>query len=222
MVNLRSEGLQCGCIGKVSAVPKQVDHEARRIQIAEALMRLASRGGLEAVSLRDVAAEAGVSMGAVQHYFKTKDQMLAYTMDHVNNRAAQRIRKRIESETGKPRARVALRVLMLEMLALSDDSSREYLTHIAFFMRALSAPELAESYRQWWPQFEAWVASELREAQKAGDLPDDRNPEREAELLLLVPDGLSVGLLLGHHTGEEAVRAIDYHLDRLFGTSKED
>ncbi|MBB5154570.1 TetR/AcrR family transcriptional regulator [Saccharopolyspora phatthalungensis] len=203
-------------------MPKQVDHEARRIQIAEALMRLASRGGLEAVSLRDVAAEAGVSMGAVQHYFKSKDQMLTFAMNHVNNRAAQRIRQRLESESTQPNARVVLRTLMLEMLALSEDSRMEYLTHVAFFLRALGAPELAEDYRQWWPQLEAWVAAELRTAQESGELPADRDPEREAEALLLIPDGLSVGLLLGHRTGEAAIGAIDYHLDRLFGTSTAD
>ncbi|MEV0049700.1 TetR family transcriptional regulator C-terminal domain-containing protein [Saccharopolyspora shandongensis] len=203
-------------------MPKQVDHEARRIQIAEALMRLASRGGLEAVSLRDVAAEAGVSMGAVQHYFKSKDEMLGFAMGHVNNRASNRIVQRLSQEGERPKVRVVLRTLMLEMLALSDDSRMEFLTHIAFFLRALGAPDLAETYREWWPKLEEWVASELRAAQESGELPADRDPEREAEALLLIPDGLSVGLLLGHRTGESAIAAVDYHLDRLFGESTED
>ncbi|MEV0698805.1 TetR family transcriptional regulator C-terminal domain-containing protein [Saccharopolyspora sp. NPDC050389] len=203
-------------------MPKQVDHEARRIQIAEALMRLASRGGLEAVSLRDVAAEAGVSMGAVQHYFKSKDEMLGFAMGHVNNRASQRIVQRLGQEGQRPRVRVVLRTLMLEMLALSDDSRMEFLTHIAFFLRALGAPDLAETYREWWPKLEEWVVSELRAAQESGELPADRDPEREAEALLLIPDGLSIGLLLGHRTGEGAIAAVDYHLDRLFGKSTED
>ncbi|MEV0086488.1 TetR family transcriptional regulator C-terminal domain-containing protein [Saccharopolyspora sp. NPDC050642] len=203
-------------------MPKQVDHEARRIQIAEALMRLASRGGLEAVSLRDVAAEAGVSMGAVQHYFKSKDEMLGFAMGHVNNRASKRMVQRLSQEGERPKVRVVLRTLMLEMLALSDDSRMEFLTHIAFFLRALGAPDLAATYREWWPQLEAWVASELRAAQESGELPADRDPEREAEALLLIPDGLSVGLLLGHRTGEGATAAIDYHLDRLFGESTKD
>ncbi|SDY35261.1 transcriptional regulator, TetR family [Saccharopolyspora shandongensis] len=203
-------------------MPKQVDHEARRIQIAEALMRLASRGGLEAVSLRDVAAEAGVSMGAVQHYFKSKDEMLGFAMGHVNNRASNRIVQRLSQEGERPKVRVVLRTLMLEMLALSDDSRMEFLTHIAFFLRALGAPDLAETYREWWPKLEEWVASELRAAQESGELPADRDPEREAEALLLIPDGLSVGLLLGHRTGEGATAAIDYHLDRLFEKSTED
>ncbi|MGW3470545.1 TetR/AcrR family transcriptional regulator [Saccharopolyspora sp. NPDC000995] len=199
-------------------MPKQVDHEARRIQIAEALMRLASRGGLEAVSLRDVAAEAGVSMGAVQHYFKSKDEMLTFAMNHVNNRAEQRIVGQLTGMPTRPETRVVMRTLMLEMLALSDDSRMEYLTHVAFFLRALASPEMAEHYREQWPRLEAWVAGELRFAQESGELPADRNPEREAEALLLIPDGLSVGLLLGQRTSEEAIRSIDYHLDRLFGT----
>ncbi|MGK5632559.1 TetR family transcriptional regulator, partial [Streptomyces sp. URMC 123] len=47
-------------------MPRQIDHEERRRLIADAVCALADRRGLEGVTLRDVAAEAGVSMGAVQ------------------------------------------------------------------------------------------------------------------------------------------------------------
>ncbi|WP_461153396.1 TetR/AcrR family transcriptional regulator [Saccharopolyspora tripterygii] len=197
-------------------MPKRVDHESRRSEIAEALMRLASKGGLEAVSLRDVAAEAGVSMGAVQHYFRSKDDMLVHAMEHVNTRAEQRIKAQFDLAVTIPRPREVLRVLMIEMLALSEESRTEFLTAVSFFVRALGSPRLAELYRQSWPQLEDWVAWELRRAQDEGDLPADRDPEREAELLVVVPDGLSFGLLLGHRTPEEAVAAVDHYLDRLF------
>ncbi|MER7077201.1 transcriptional regulator, TetR family [Saccharopolyspora kobensis] len=198
-------------------MPKQVDHEARRTQIAEALLRLASRGGLEAVSLRDVAAEAGISMGAVQHYFKSKEQMLLHAMDHVTKRAGERIVAALSQQGERPSARKIVRTVMLEMLALTDDSRMEFLTHLAFFMRALGSPELAAMYREWWPELERWLTGELRTAQESGELPPGLDPAREAEILLSIPDGLSVGLLLGHRTGEEAIATIDYHLDRLFG-----
>ncbi|TWF94844.1 TetR/AcrR family transcriptional regulator [Saccharopolyspora dendranthemae] len=197
-------------------MPKRVDHEARRSEIAEALMRLASKGGLEAVSLRDVAAEAGVSMGAVQHYFRSKDDMLAHAMEHVNSRAEQRIKAQFDVAVTIPRPREVLRVLMIEMLALSEESRTEFLTAVSFFVRALGSPRLAELYRQSWPQLEDWVAAELRRAQDEGELPADRDPKREAELLVVVPDGLSFGLLLGHRTPAEAVAAVDHYLDRLF------
>jgi AcrR family transcriptional regulator len=47
--------------------------------------------GLEAVSLRDVAAQAGVSMGAVQHYFASKDQMLLFALSHMRDRVLARM-----------------------------------------------------------------------------------------------------------------------------------
>ncbi|MGH3910171.1 MAG: TetR/AcrR family transcriptional regulator, partial [Pseudonocardiaceae bacterium] len=64
-------------------MPKRVDHRARRTQIADALMRVAATKGLQAVSLRHVAHEAGVSAGMVQHYFRTKDEMMTFALEVV-------------------------------------------------------------------------------------------------------------------------------------------
>ena len=47
----------------------------------DALWRITRRQGWDAISLRNVAAEAGVSMGMVQHYFTTKDQMLRFAVE---------------------------------------------------------------------------------------------------------------------------------------------
>jgi AcrR family transcriptional regulator len=46
-------------------------------------MSLAATRGLEAVSLRHVATEAGVSTGMVQHYFRTKDEMMTFALEMV-------------------------------------------------------------------------------------------------------------------------------------------
>ncbi|MGV7636496.1 TetR family transcriptional regulator, partial [Mycobacterium kansasii] len=53
-------------------MPRSVDHEERRAQLADALARVAARDGLHAVSMRSVAAEAGVSLRLVQYYFTSK------------------------------------------------------------------------------------------------------------------------------------------------------
>jgi TetR/AcrR family transcriptional regulator, transcriptional repressor of bet genes len=62
-------------------MPKRVDPLAQRRSIAEAVFRLAVARGADAVSMRDVAAEAGVSLGMVQHYFRSKDEMLLFALD---------------------------------------------------------------------------------------------------------------------------------------------
>jgi AcrR family transcriptional regulator len=76
-------------------MPKLVDHQERREQIASALMRVAAGQGLEAVSLRHVAAEAGVTSGMVQHYFPSKDSMMAFAMRSASARYEARINQAV-------------------------------------------------------------------------------------------------------------------------------
>src|SRR6187397_1438338 len=106
-------------------MPRKVDHDERRRHIVEALLHIAGTAGLDAVSLREVAQRAGVSMGAVQHYFATKEEMLAYALRHwlslsVHERFTGRVRARLGTET-KPEA--LLRALAAEYLP-HDEASR--------------------------------------------------------------------------------------------------
>jgi AcrR family transcriptional regulator len=57
-------------------MPKRVDQEARRRRITDAVARIVERDGSAAVTIRRVAAEAGVSQGQIQHYFPGKDDLL--------------------------------------------------------------------------------------------------------------------------------------------------
>ena len=57
-------------------MPKRVDHDARRGEIARAALRLCVREGLASVTIGRVAAEAAISKGLVQHYFPTKEALL--------------------------------------------------------------------------------------------------------------------------------------------------
>ena len=50
-------------------MPKRVDHEQRRGEIADAAWRLIAERGPDAVTLREVSAALGVAHGAPAHYF---------------------------------------------------------------------------------------------------------------------------------------------------------
>lgn len=58
-------------------MPKVVDHEQRRQQCTDALWRVVSRDGPSAISVRSVAAEAGMSPTNLTHYFPSRAEMLA-------------------------------------------------------------------------------------------------------------------------------------------------
>src|ERR1700722_6895881 len=64
-------------------MPKRVNHEERRQQIADALLRTAAVRGLHATGMREVAAEAGVSLRLVQYYFGTKEELLLAAMQRL-------------------------------------------------------------------------------------------------------------------------------------------
>ncbi len=74
-------------------MPKVVDHEQRREEIADALWRVVRRDGFAAASVRTVSAEAGLSTGALRHYFSTQDELTAFAMGSLMERARARVEK---------------------------------------------------------------------------------------------------------------------------------
>ncbi|MFJ9848185.1 TetR/AcrR family transcriptional regulator [Streptomyces sp. NPDC101150] len=198
-------------------MPKKVDHEARRQEISEALWRIASTRGLDGASLRDVAAEAGISLGRLQHYFRTKDEMLAFALQHINRLADHRIRERIAALAGEPSPREVLRACLSGMLPLDEKSRIGTLVGAAYFNRAVHDEGLRAEAKEGIPKLRAFFADQLRRAAERGELPPDRATEDEAMLLISLADGLSTYVLLDVHGPEQAMRLMDLQLANLFG-----
>ncbi|MFI9238395.1 TetR/AcrR family transcriptional regulator [Streptomyces sp. NPDC053079] len=197
-------------------MPKLVDHDERRRSIAGALWRIASTRGLDGASMRDVAAEAGMSLGQLQHYFRSRGDMLVFALDHINELAAGRIRERVRAVGGTPSPRAVLRAIVAEMLPLDDNSRSGVLVQIAYFMQAVHDERLRRHAKEGVPLLRAMLAEQIRQAVGRGEVAADRDPETEAMLLLCLIDGLTSYTLLDVQTPAEAMRLADAHLDRLF------
>ncbi|MEU5945872.1 TetR family transcriptional regulator C-terminal domain-containing protein [Micromonospora sp. NPDC047465] len=194
-------------------MPKKVDRHERRTLIAAALMRVAARQGVEAVSLRHVAAEAGVSAGMVQHYFRTKDEMMAFAMAVVRERSQARVTDAIARLGEDPAPRLLLRTMVAALLPLSEESLADGRVALAFLAYAAVRPDVAAGMREDTEQMRAFVA---------GLIPGPRRDEYAAGVLALM-EGLGVHLLGGHYTAAQALAALDAHLDLVFaggGTSR--
>lgn len=195
-------------------MPKQVDHAERRGQLAEAVGRVAAHEGLEAVSLARVAQEAGVSKGRVQHYFGTRDDLLAFTVGHLRERVDARLRERLtQARPDSPLEMV--REVAAALLPVDEAARAEALVANAFLIRALARPDTAEKFRHGHAEILALLTAHLTAAQAAGELRADVDPAREADILLAVIGGTSDAVLIGHHTPQTAQAVLDYHLDRL-------
>ena len=69
--------------------PKPRDAERTKAAIIEAARRLFAERDISAVSIRDIAAAAGVSHGLVQHHFGTREQLVAAIIrDEIDRFAA--------------------------------------------------------------------------------------------------------------------------------------
>jgi DNA-binding transcriptional regulator YbjK len=64
-------------------VPKIVDHDERRRIIVEALWRVVARDGAHEVSVRHVAAEAGMPKSSIGHYVGTMPQLMGLAVDQL-------------------------------------------------------------------------------------------------------------------------------------------
>ena len=156
-------------------MPKRVDHEERRQQIADALLRTAARRGLHATGMREVASEAGVSLRLVQYYFGTKEELMLAAMQHLaaqfGERALARIRQIKETENPvSPRDVIA--AILTEGLPADDERRTFIVLYTAYFALSLTEPALAIGplVRKSSTVIDV-VAAQLRAAQAAGDTP---------------------------------------------------
>jgi len=197
-------------------VPRRVDHDARRREIADALLRLAAAEGLESVSLRHVAAEAGISMGAVQHYFRSKDEMLVFAFEHQSQQHEQRIVGKLTAADRPLTAREVVRTTIVEVLPTDEQSRAAWLAGIAFFIRAMSESRMATVVAGGGPKLIEFLAEQLDRARSAGELADGVDPQQEACILWALIDSQATAIVLGGRTPAEAVATVDYLLDRVF------
>ncbi|MEV0614225.1 TetR/AcrR family transcriptional regulator [Nonomuraea sp. NPDC050404] len=191
-------------------MPKIVNHRARRLQITEAVHRIIDAKGIDSVSLREVAAEAGMSMGAVQYYFATKDDMLRAALEQLNVRNSLRV---AADDEGDPLR--LLRMAILELLPLDETRRFEARIGLAFLARAVVSDELAELFRAGLPLVLEFYADQIRAAQATGQLAAELDADKEADVLFGFAHWLAHATLLGHYSPQAAVTLVDHHLARL-------
>ncbi len=199
-------------------MPKQVDREERRREIAGAVVRLVTSKGVEAASLRSVAAEAGVSMGAVQHYFTTKDQMLLFALEYGNGILGTRIQELV-AERQPATLRETIRLIGTQLLPLDDDRR----TGARLWAGLVSRGSVDEPTRKLagdaYASLTAFVVRALSDAASAGEMAAGTDLVQSARLLVSVLDGLRWPLLFGTYTEHEALAVLDACLDQIFGAA---
>lgn len=147
-------------------VPRVVDHDERRRQIAEALLAVAARDGHEAVSSRAVAKELGVATGSLWHYFDGFDDVVRAAAAEITRRTDDRIR----SVTSGLRGLARLDALMREVLPVDAQTRTEAYVVVGFWGRLAtlaSSPDAGSPTRATWQD---GISESLDEAVADGEL----------------------------------------------------
>ncbi|WP_340376525.1 TetR family transcriptional regulator C-terminal domain-containing protein [Streptomyces sp. SS7] len=203
-------------------MPKRVDHAQRRTEIAEALVRVAGRRGLHAVGMRDVAAEAGVSLRLVQYYFETKEKLLLFGLQHLTERFGERVAARVRAAGSGaagsgPGPRAVIEALLTAALPTDDESRTFHFLYTSYAVLAVTDEALAAQPFIASPDAaEDTLTGLLRQAQEARLAGAGIDARGEAAALLAMSAGLGTGILVGQRSPESATAILDLHLNRIF------
>jgi AcrR family transcriptional regulator len=173
-------------------MPKVVDHAERRRQIVASVWSLIGRRGLDAVTMRDLAAEAGYANGALAPYFRNKDEILQaafqYAFDSTNDRAREAI--------GTAGGLTALRRLCREIMPLDENRMVEARVVVAFWDRALYDEHMATVFRSAIAQWREQMKVYLLQARASGEITTNTPDEVVVDTLLTALVGFQTRALL--------------------------
>jgi AcrR family transcriptional regulator len=181
-------------------MPKIVDVDQRRMELAAAAARVIARAGVDGASMREIATEAGWTTGTLVHYFANKHELLDFTLRaSIEQRSARR------SARGDLSPADALRASLESALPTDDDTKVHWIVTVALAGAAASDDRLAATQRELYRQYRSYLI-ELLSAMPAVD-----DAAVEAERLIGLVDGIALQALFDPDgwPPERQLRALD-------------
>jgi len=173
-------------------VPKIVDHDAQRVKFAQATMNLIARHGLEGVTMRAVALEAGLSYGSLFHYFASKDELLMHAVRYLMSLQTQRVNDYSSQYSGLK----ALEHLLCDDAIINESSRDSWLVWLTFLYRAALQTAFADMNAELIDGWLERIKRLLEDAQNAGEIRADLDVGFEATAVWAYSAGIGqLGLL---------------------------
>ena len=194
-------------------MPKKIDHKARRLELTFALWRITRREGWDAISLRKVAAEAGVSMGMVQHYFTTKDEMLRFAIEMIEEDVRELVRERVAKLPQPHDPRLLVWTVLSEMIPSTSRREDEVEAAHVFVRRFMLSPASAARFARSGAELRQGIKTQILLARKGSEADADR----DAGGLLALFNGLMFDFVTGEQTTQSALETLRVQLDHVFG-----
>jgi AcrR family transcriptional regulator len=177
-----------------------IDRDQRRIALAEAVWRIILRSGLDAASVRGVAAECGLSTGSVRYFFTTQKELHVFAMEAL----AERVSTRVEHAARVDDLHERVVAMLAELLPLTDESEREYRAWMQFVTRSMTDSDLAPVARRTFDEVRQLLIDVVEGRRELGLIDPDVDVATAAAELNALIDGLTFDLILAPHLLDRA------------------
>ncbi len=194
-------------------MPKIVNHEQKKKLIAESAWGIIEEKGIEHASIRAIAASAGLSPGALRHYFSTQDELLLFIVDYFLTRRAH---KATELNISLIPIKAAKEII-LELLPINSEKRTATGVWWVFAIRSLTSSTLQTKKDELTDGLHHLTKTVLDLLDSAELLPASINIELETFRLAAVVEGLTILALLRPelYTPETIERIVALHLREL-------
>ena len=195
-------------------MPKLVDHEKRRNEIARATWVVVQRLGTERFRLRDIADEVGFTTGVLTHYFNDKSSLIRYAFNLAYQSLSDQIlRSNKLSNSGLERFRNALVALVPDK---KNPESAAFVS-MCFGIRNLSDPMLTADYKKKRSQYSRLLKSYICEALNNKEIRMSQITDDTLNLSFAVLDGVCIASLLNPsgYSRTRGIRIIETMIEQL-------
>lgn len=191
-------------------MPKVIDHDQRRRDIIEVTRGLIIQGGIEAATMREIAAEAGFANGALKHYFPGKDDIIQGTYELSLAQMSELVRDGV----GTKRGIEALRGISQSALPLDTERITAARVLLSFWERAASNEHLHDIYANHLVTWRQALAQYIAEGREDGDILSQTPDEQLIDELVLMNVGANLMSLMGPQMSTPELQQA--HLDAFF------
>jgi len=167
-------------------MPKIVDHARRREEIAELTVRVIREEGSGSATVRRIATVGGFSIGVLGHYFRDKDDLVAFAFRWMADQTFRDLDAVVEdAEPGLARLRAAL-----EFMVPAAGAQTFMGVWVSLWDSALKNPALAKVHGGYYARWRRHLRRHLAEAIRRGEVPRPRALADTVDLLSAGIDGL--------------------------------
>lgn len=181
-----------------------------------AVARVAAERGIEAVSLRTVAAEAGTSMGSIQYQFGTVSDLVLFALAQVVGD----IEEIIEGDRSTGSGQTRLKSIAQALVADNEHTRMTLRAYAQLRSGAPRDPRLAECVQGLHDRRVAELEQILSAAQKRKLLHSLVQADLEADIFWTLMLAVAIEVAQGTREREQALAALRYHFRRLARNQK--